>query len=46
MEVACGEHGDVLLNLVVAVETGKCSAFNSHEKSKEGVPNGSAPGCK
>ncbi|CAH1396827.1 unnamed protein product [Nezara viridula] len=41
MEVACGEHGDVIDKLVLAVMNGKCSIYNSHEKNqKELLANG------
>ncbi|KAL1139409.1 hypothetical protein AAG570_006393 [Ranatra chinensis] len=47
MEVACGEHGDVLDKLVTAVESGKCSIWNSHEKhNKENMVNGDTPSRK
>ena len=47
MEVACGEHGDVLHNLVSAVEFGQCALYDSHEKThKENVANGDTPASK
>ena len=32
MEVSCGEYGDVLPNLVIAMKTGKCKKFQRSEK--------------
>lgn len=33
MEVACGEHGDYVQKLVVAVNNGKCNNYNKFAKS-------------
>lgn len=41
MEVACGEHGDYVQKLVVAVNTGKCNSFTlkTPESNGNGVSN-------
>lgn len=41
MEVACGEHGDYVQKLVVAVNTGRCNKYATpdHSSSKKIISN-------
>ena len=43
MEVSCGEYGDVIPNLVMAVKTGKCKKYQRTEKKSKSDTDPNSP---